>query len=152
MADVNDRVLDGLPTDEQTLTAKVKKQKATSSLATTENRFANPISEVEIQAKTGDAISKSTKYKEKWAVNLLENWRQQRNERVSNTGGIIDVNILHNSFKLEVMSDEELLVSIVCAKFAKPVEANIRFMVRLFNDDKFSFLRDAFDAMMKKVL
>ena len=101
MADVNDRVLDGLPTDEQTLTAKVEKQKATTSLATTENRFANPISEVEIQAKTGDAISKSTKYKEKWAVNLFENWRQQRNERVSNTGSIIDVNILHNSFKLE---------------------------------------------------
>ena len=35
------------------------------------NRFAKPISEVEIQAKIGDAVPKSTKYKEKWAVNLF---------------------------------------------------------------------------------
>ena len=101
LADDCDRVLDGLPTDEQTLTANVEKQKATA-----ENSFANPISEVEVQSKISDAVPKSTKYKEKWAVHLFENWRQQRNERVSNTGGIIDVNILHNS--LEVMSDEEL--------------------------------------------
>ena len=46
LADVNDRVLDRLRTDEQTLTANVEKQKDTA-----ENRFANPISEVEIQAK-----------------------------------------------------------------------------------------------------
>ena len=53
LADVNDRVL-----DEQALTANVGKQKATA-----ENRFANPISEVEIQAKIGDAVPKSTNIK-----------------------------------------------------------------------------------------
>ena len=101
MDDVNDWFQDGSPTDGQVLNNNMEKEKATAK-----NRFANPISEVEIQAKIGDAVPKSTKYKEKWAVNLFENWRQQRNEKVSNTGGITDVNILHNS--LEVMSDEEL--------------------------------------------
>ena len=164
LADVNDRVLDRLRTDEQTLTADVKKQKDTA-----ENRFANPISEVEIQAKIGDAVPKSTKYKEKWAVNLFENWRQQRNEKVGNTGGIIAVNILHNS--LQVMSDEELsrsLALFVCevrkANGSKYPPNTLHGMVasiqhylkgkkrivRLFNDDKFSFLRDALDAMMKE--
>ena len=54
LADVNDRVLHRLRTDEQTLTANVEKQKDTA-----ENRFANPISEVEIQAKIGDAVPKA---------------------------------------------------------------------------------------------
>ena len=164
LADVNDRVLDRLRTDEQTLTGNVEKQKDTA-----ENRFANPISEVEIQAKIGDAVPKSTKYKEKWAVNLFENWRQQRNERDGNTGGFIAVNILHNS--LEVMSDEELnrsLALFVCevrkANGSKYPPNTLHGMVasiqhylkgkkrivRLFNDDKFSFLRDALDAMMKE--
>ena len=164
LADVNDRVLDRLRTDEQTLTANVEKQKDTA-----ENRFASPISVVKIQAKIGDAAPKSTKYKEKWAANLFENWRQQRNERVGNTGGIIAVNILHNS--LEVMSDEELncwLALFVCevrkANGSKYLPNTLHGMValiqhylkgkkrivRLFNDDKFSFLRDALDAMMKE--
>ena len=81
----------------------------------------------------GDAVPKSTKYKEKWAVNLFENWRQQRNETVCNTRSIIDVKILHNS--LEVMSDEELNRSLTLfVKYEKPMEANIRqthFMVWL---------------------
>ena len=138
----------------------MEKEKATAK---------NPISEVEIQAKIGDAVPKSTKCKEKWAVNLFENWRQQRNEKVSNTGGITDVNILHNS--LEVMSDEELnrsLALFVCevrkANGSKYPPNTLHGMVasiqhylkgkkrivRLFNDDKFCFLRDALDAMMKE--
>ena len=164
LTDVNDRVLDGLATDEPTLTGNVEKQKAT-----TENRFANPISEVEIQHKIGNAVPKSTKYKEKWTVNLFENWRQQRNERFGNTGGIIDVNIVHKSLK--VMSDEELYRSLalfVCevrkANGSKYPPNTLHGMlasiqhylkgkkriVRLFKDDKFSFLRDALDAMMKE--
>ena len=104
LGDVNDWFQDGLPTDGQVVTNNMEEK------ATTENRFANrfakPISEVQIQAKIVDAVPKSTKYKEKWAVNLFENWRQQRNEKVCHTGGITDVKILHNS--LEVMSNEEL--------------------------------------------
>ena len=57
-ADISDRVSDGLPTDEQTLTANVEKQKATM-----ENRFANPISEVEIQVKIGDALNRQNRKK-----------------------------------------------------------------------------------------
>ena len=61
---VNDWFQDGLPTNGQVLKNNVKKEKAT-----TENRFANrfakPISEVKIQAKIGDAVPKTTKYKEK---------------------------------------------------------------------------------------
>ena len=137
--------------------------------ATTENRFAKPISEVHIQAKIGDAVPKSTKYKEKWAVNLFENWKQQRNEKECNTSGITDVKFLHNS--LEVMSDEELnrsLALLVCevrkangSKYPPNtlhgMAASIQHylkgkkrVVRLFNDDKFSFLTDALDAMMKE--
>ena len=100
LGDVNDWFQDGLPADGQVVTNNMEEK------ATTENRFAKPITEVQIQAKIGDAVPKSTKYKEKWAVNLFESWRQQRNEKVCNSGGITDVKILHNS--LEVMSDEEL--------------------------------------------
>ena len=166
--DVNDWFQDGSPTDGQVLNNNVEKEKATAKNRFA-NRFANPISEVEIQAKIDDAVPKSTKYKEKWAVNLFENWRQQRNEKVSNTGGITDVNILHNS--LEVMSDEELnrsLALFVCevrkANGSKYPPNTLHGMVasiqhylkrkkrivRLFNDDKFCFLRDALDAMMKE--
>ena len=56
LGDVNDWLLDGLSADEQMLTDNVEKQKATA-----EYRFANPISDVEIQAKIGDAVPKSTK-------------------------------------------------------------------------------------------
>ena len=100
---------------------------------------------------------------------MFENWKQQRNEKVSNTGGITDVNILHNS--LEVMSDEELnrsLALFVCevrkANGSKYPPNTLHGMVasiqhylkgkkgivRIFNDDKFCFLRDALDAMMKE--
>ena len=69
--DVHDWLLDGLSADELMLGDNVEKQKATA-----ENRFAKPISDVEIQAKIGDAIPKLTKYKEKcMAVNLFVNWR-----------------------------------------------------------------------------
>ena len=104
MGDVNDWFQDVLPTDGQGVTNNMEDK------ATTENCFANsfakPISKVQIQAKVGDAVPKATKYKEKLAVNLFENWRQQKNGKVCNTGGITDVKILHNS--LEAMSDEEL--------------------------------------------
>ena len=87
LGDVNEWFQDGLLTDGQVVTNNMKEK------ATTENRFANrfakPISEVQIQAKIGDVVAKSTKYKEKWAVNLFENWRQQRNEKVCNTGSVI---------------------------------------------------------------
>ena len=71
LGDVNDWFQYGLPTDGQVVTDNMEEK------ATTENRFANcftkPISEVQIQAKIGDAVPKSTKYKEKSAVNLFEN-------------------------------------------------------------------------------
>ena len=90
---------------------------------------------------------------------------------MSNTGGITDVNILHNS--LQVVPDEELnrlLALFVCevrkangSKYSPNtlhgMVASIQHclkgkkrIVRLFNDDKFCFVRDALDAMMKKVL
>ena len=100
MGNVNDWFQDGLPTDGQVVTNNMEKK------VTTENRFANrfakQISEVQIQAKIGDAVPKSTKYKEKWAVNLFENWRQQRNEKVCNNGGISDVKILHNILEVSL--------------------------------------------------
>ena len=103
LSGVNDWLQDGLPTGGQVVTNNMEEK------ATTENRFANhfatPVSEVKTQAKIGDAVPKSTKYKEKWAVNLFENWGHQRNEKVCNTGGITDVKIRDNS--LEVMLDEE---------------------------------------------
>ena len=71
LGDVNDWFQDGLPTDGQGVTNNIEEK------ATTENRFAKPISEVHIQAKIGDAVPKWKKYKEKLAVNLFENWRQQ---------------------------------------------------------------------------
>ena len=92
LGDVNDWFQHRLPTDGQVVTINSMEEKAT-----TENRFAKPISEVQIQAKIGDAVPKSTKYKEKWAVSLSENWKQQRNERECNTSGITDVKFLHNS-------------------------------------------------------
>ena len=157
LGDVNDWFQNGLLTDGKVVTNNVEEK------ATTENRFANrfakPISEVQIQAKIGDAVPKSTKYIEKWAVNLFENWRQQRNEKVCNTGGsITDVNIRRNS--LEVMYDEELnrsLALLVCevrkASGSKYPPHTLHGMVasiqhylkgkkrivRLFNDDKFFF-------------
>lgn len=33
-----------------------------------------------------DSVPKSTKYKDKWAVNMFKNWRQQRNKKVYNVG------------------------------------------------------------------
>ena len=163
--EVNDWFQDGLPTDGQVVTNNMEEK------ATTENRFANrfakPISDVQIQAKIGDAVPKSTKYKEKWAANLFENWRQQRNEKACNTGGITDVKILHNSLE----SDEELnrsLALFVCevrkrsgSKYPPNtlhgMVASIQHylkgkkkIVRQFNDDKFPFLRDSLDVMMKE--
>ena len=154
MGDVNDWFQHGLPTDGQVITINSMEERAT-----TENRFAKPISEVQIQAKIGDAVPKSTKYKEKWSVILKE----------CNTSGITDVKFLHNS--LEVVSDEELnrsLALFVCevrkANGSKYPPNTLHGMVasiqhylkgkkrvvRLFNDDKFSFLTDALDAMMKE--
>ena len=84
----------------------------------------------------------SKKFKEKWAVKLFENWSQQRNAKVRNTGGISDVNILHNS--LEVMCHEELnhsLASFGCEVWKlKPLEVNIHstnFMVNCLNSTLF---------------
>ena len=48
--DVSDWFQDGSPTDGQVLNNNMENEKATAK-----NRFANPISEVEIQAKIGDA-------------------------------------------------------------------------------------------------
>ena len=66
LGDVNDWFQDGLPTDGQGVTNNIEEK------ATTENRFANrfakPISEVHIQAKIGDAVPKSTKYKKNWLL------------------------------------------------------------------------------------
>ena len=80
LGDVNDWFQDGLPSDGQVVTWRRKPREGMEEKATIENRFANrfskPISEAQIQAKIGDAGPKSTKYKEKWAVNLFENWRQ----------------------------------------------------------------------------
>ena len=167
--DAHDWFLDaGLPTDEPVLNINVEKEKP---LVT--NPFANPISDIEIQAKVDDAVPKATKYKDKWAVNLFECWRQQRNARVCNVGEINDghthLSIVQNS--LEVMPDEELnrtLALFICevrksdgSKYPPNtlhgIVASIQHylkgkkrVVRLFNDDTFSYLRDALDAMMKE--
>ena len=37
-------------------------------------RFAKPVSDSEIRVKIGDYVPKSTKYKNKWAINLFESW------------------------------------------------------------------------------
>ena len=39
-----------------------------------ETRFAKPVLDSEIRAKIGDSVPKSTKYKDKWAINLFESW------------------------------------------------------------------------------
>ena len=137
------------------------------------NRFAMPVSDIETQAKIGDCVAKSTKYKDKWALNMFENWRQQRNKKVYNVGAGSDclagLQIIQNC--LEVMSDEELnrtLALFVCEvrkidgsryppNTLHGIVASIQHYlkgkgraVRLFNDDKFAYLRDALDAMMKE--
>ena len=38
------------------------------------DRFAAPVSETEVRGKIEDCVPKSTKYKDKWAVALFENW------------------------------------------------------------------------------
>ena len=48
------------------------------------DRFAAPVSETEVRGKIEDCVPKSTKYKDKWAVALFENWREQRNMKVRN--------------------------------------------------------------------
>ena len=50
-------------------------------------RFAKPVSDSEIRAKIHDSVPKSTKYKDKWVVDLFESWRGQRNLRVWNGHG-----------------------------------------------------------------
>ena len=67
-----------------------------------ETRFAKPVLDSEIRAKIGDSVPKSTKYKDKWAVNLFESWRKQRNLRVQNSHGrkYPDLQTIQNSWML----------------------------------------------------
>ena len=72
-----------------------------------DTRFAKPVSDSEIRSKIGDSVPKSAKCTDKWAVNLYESWREQRNLRVWNSRGskYPDLQTIKNSY---VMSDEEL--------------------------------------------
>lgn len=139
------------------------------------NRFAAPVSEIEIRAKIGDCVPKSTKYKDKWAVTLFEDWREQRNMQVCNVnkgsvgGQAPGLEVIKNS--LEVMSDDELNWTLACficevrktdgskhppntlhgiiASTQHYLKGKGR-VVRLFNDEKFVYLRNALDAVMKE--
>ena len=136
-----------------------------------ENRLAKPVSEVEIKAKIGNAVPKSTKYKEKWAVKLFESWREQKNVKLSNSTkrSSCGLKIIHNC--LEVISDEELnrtLALFVCGirktdgnkyppntihGIAASTEHFLKLKrkpVKLFIDDKFAHLRDVLDTTMKE--
>ena len=126
--------------------------------ATTENRFAKPISEVQIQTKIGDTNPLNRQNIKKNGLLICSRTGDSKEMRKWVILAVLK--ILHNS--LEVMSDEELnrsLALFVCevrkANGSKyPLNtfhgmvASIKHylkgkkrIVRLFNVDKFSFLR-----------
>ena len=139
------------------------------------DRFAAPVSETQVRAKIDDCVPKSTRYKDKWAVALFENWREQRNMKVSS---IVDLRVdgRHSGLEIienciEMMSDDELnrtLACLICeirktdgSKYPPNtlygiIAAIQHFLkdkakqVRLLNDDKFGYLRNALDAVMKE--
>ena len=85
------------------------------------DRFAAPVSETEVRGKIEDCGPKSTKYKDKWAVALFENWREQRNMKVRSIedsrvdGRQSGLEVIESS--IEMMSDDELnrtLASFIC--------------------------------------
>ena len=137
------------------------------------DRFAAPVSETEVRRKIEDCVPKSTKYKDKWAVALFENWREQRNMKVRSIkdsrvdGRQSGLEVIESS--IEMMSDDELnrtLASFICeirktdgSKYPPNtlygiIAAIQHFLkgkgkqVRLLNDDKFEYLRNALDAVM----
>ena len=139
------------------------------------NRFSHPIIENEVRTKIDDCVPKSTRYKNKWAVSLFENWREQRNievRRVDETsvrGCDPGLEVIKNF--IEAMSDDELngtLGYFICeirktdrSKYPPNtlygiIAAIQHFLkgkgkqVRLLNDDKFEYLRNALDAVMKE--
>ena len=143
--------------------------------ATGFDRFAAPVSETEVRAKIDDCVSKSTRYKDKWAVALFENWREQRNMKVRSIketkvdGRHPWLEVIENS--VELMSDDELNQTLACficeirktdgSKYPPNtlygiIAAIQHFLkgkgkqVRLLNDDKFAYLRNALDAVMKE--
>ena len=104
-----------------------------------ETCFAKPVSDSEIRAKIDDSVPKSTKFKDKWAVNLFENWREQRNLRGWNSHGskYPDLQTMQNC--LDVMSDEELnhtLSSFVCEISAQHTSWHNRFNSAFFERER----------------
>ncbi|XP_028407815.1 uncharacterized protein LOC114530389 [Dendronephthya gigantea] len=139
------------------------------------DRFGKPVCETEVRAKIDDCVPKSTRYKDKWAVTLFENWREQRNIKVRRVNersvddGDCGLEVIENS--VDVMSDDELNRTLACficevrksdgSKYPPNtlygiIAAIQHFLkgkgkqVRLLNDDKFEYLRNALDAVMKE--
>ena len=137
------------------------------------NRFAAP--EIQVRAKINDCVPKSTRYKDKWPVALFEHWREQRNMKASSIvdlrvdGRHSGLEVIENS--IEMMSDDELNWTLACfiCKIRKTdgskyppntlyriIAAIQHFLkgkgkqVRLLNDDKFGYLRNALGAVMNE--
>ncbi|XP_028409419.1 uncharacterized protein LOC114532024 [Dendronephthya gigantea] len=119
------------------------------------DRFGKPVCETEVRAKIDDCVPKSTRYKDKWAVTLFENWREQRNIKVRRVNersvddGDCGLEVIENS--VDVMSDDELnrtLACFICE--VRKSDGRKGKQVRLLNDDKFEYLRNALDAVMKE--
>lgn len=49
-------------------------------------RFADSLEEKDIDKKIRESVPKATVYKDSWAVNMFEQWRQERNLRVASGG------------------------------------------------------------------
>ena len=140
------------------------------------DRFAAPVSEIQVRAKIDDCVPKSTRYKDKWPVALFENWRKQRNMKASSIvdlrvdGRHSGLEVIENS--IEMMSDDELNWTLACficeirktdgSKYPPNtlygIIAGIQHFfkgkgkqVRLLNDNKFGYLRNALGAVMKQM-
>ncbi|KXJ05048.1 hypothetical protein AC249_AIPGENE2047, partial [Exaiptasia diaphana] len=91
----------------------------------TSSRFGEPLSHSEVQDKIAISVPKNTTYKDNWAANLFEKWRKVDGTKYphSSLHGIISA--IQHFLKTK----------------GRPV--------KLFNDEKFSYLRDALDTAMK---
>ena len=71
-----------------------------------EHRFGFPLDENEVEKKIKQSIPKATLYKDAWAVRMFEEWRCERNMRVSKSMEGSDAKV--SSASLEEMSNEML--------------------------------------------
>ena len=70
------------------------------------HKFALPLSDDAVDEKIRQCIPRATLYKVSWAVNMFEEWRCERNERVSKSKEVNNATI--SSISLEKMSDQML--------------------------------------------